>query len=195
LKTFAIILTNLISLSTLGQSTKNDTCITNENSETKVNKLTYPFNNVGKILLVKYKFGTASDKQNLNKWDTTGTGRILPKKGKIVDTTEYSSKFQLTDKGMDSLIKIINLSSVDNAAFEAIFGEPANAILFIDNKGKIIEYIIIGFGQFGNSINYTQMTSSAKINLGYWCSIKGQMLVEFFQKRGVEPVILKSKPD
>jgi len=188
MKIITIILTNLIFISTLSQTTVNDDCFTNNNPKTKVTNFTYPFNKANRILIVKYK---AAAVQNINRWDTTNTGRTFPKKNDDIDTTNFLSKMQLTDKGIDSLIEIINQRSKDNKIFEGIFGEPSNAILFIDNKEKVFEYVVVGFAQVDKLKHYTEMTSSIAVNLGWWCSDKGQILVDFFQKRGVETVIRK----
>jgi hypothetical protein len=183
-----ILLINVIVTSTFGQATTNDFCFTNNNPKTKFTKLTYPFNKAENILIVKYKATAVQGKPNIFSWDTA---KIIPKKDNILDTTKFLAMQQLTNNGIDSLLKIINQVSKNNLAMEGIFVEPSNAILFIDKKGNIFEYIVICFAKVDNLIDHTEMTSSSKVNLGQWCRDKGKMLLDFFQQRGVDTVVIK----
>jgi hypothetical protein len=188
MRIIVIILTTLFFTSAFGQATTNDNCFTNNNPKTKVTKLTYPFNKAERILIVKYKAVAVQGKPNTFSWDTV---QIIPKKDNSIDTTKFISKQQLTNNGTDSLLRIINQRSKYNLGVEGSFVEPSNAILFINNKGCIFEYIVVCFYQIGKLESYYEMTSSPKINLGSWCNEKGKMLIDFFQKRGVETVITK----
>jgi hypothetical protein len=186
MKLFFLILTNFILASTFGQTDTSENCVTNNNSKTKVTKLTYPFSKAEKILIVQYDAATVRGKTDIFSWD-------IPKRGSDIDTTKLLAKHQLTNNDIDSFLKIINQGSKYSTAFEAAFGEPSNAILFFDNTGKLFEYIVVGFGYFYfDKLNhYTAVTSSAKVTLGFACSDKGQMLIDFFQKRGVKTFIRK----
>jgi hypothetical protein len=188
MRTVFIILTNFIFSSTFGQAITNDNCYTDNNPKTKVTKLTYPFNKAERILIVKYKAAAVQGKPNIFSWDTV---QIIPKKGNIIDTTKFLAAQQLTNDGTDSLLKIINQKSKENLAMEGIFVEPSNAIIFIDKKGNIFEYIVICFATVDKLIDHTEMTSSSKVNLGQWCRDKGKMLLNFFQQRAVDTVITK----
>lgn len=181
-----IIFTNLIITTTFGQSAANDHCFTDNNPKTKVTKSTYPFNKSDRILIVKYKAAAIQGKPNIFSWDTV---QIIPKTGNVIDTTKFSAKYQLTNSGTDSLLKIINQRSKDKLAMEGIFAEPSNAILFIDKKGNVFEYIVICFAMVDKIIDHSDMASSSKVNLGQWCKNKGKMLQGFFQERGVETVV------
>jgi hypothetical protein len=186
MKTIFTILSTLILVSVFGQTTTNDNCFTNNDPKTKVTKITYPFNKTERILIVKYKSAAVQGKSNLFSWDTV---QIIPHNGKIVDTTKFLTKQQLTKNGIDSLFKIINQRSKSNLGMEGIFVEPSNAIIFIDKTGTVFEYIVICFAKVDKLIEHTDMTSSKRVNLGQWCSDKGKMLFDFFQQRGVEPVV------
>jgi hypothetical protein len=186
MKTTFAILANLIFISAFGQTIINDNCFLNNNPKTKVTKLSYPFNKAERTLIVKYKATAVQGKPNLFSWDTVHT---IPHNGKIVDTTKFLSKQQLTSNGIDSLLGITNQRSKSNLVTERIFVEPSNAILFIDKNGNVFEYIVICFTKVTNLIEHTDMTSSSRVSLGKWCSDKGKMLFDFFQQRGVEPVV------
>ena len=183
-KTIVLILTNFILTATFGQTDSNENCVTNYNPKTKVTKFTYPFSKAEKILIVKYKTATVQGKPDVFSWD-------IPKKGTDIDTTRFLANYQLTGIDIESLLGIINQGSKYQSKFEAALGEPSNAILFFDNTGMVFEYIVVGFGffYFDKLNHYTEVTSSAKVTLGLACSDKGQMLIDFFQKRGVETII------
>jgi hypothetical protein len=181
-----IFFTNLIFTAIFGQTSTSDNCFTNNNPKTKVSKLSYPFNEAKRILLVKYKASAVQGNPIIFSWDTV---QIIPKKAGIIDSTIFLAKQQLTSNGIDSLLRIINQRREDNIIEEGIFAEPSNAILFIDKKGNIFEYIVICFAKVDQIITHTEMTSSSKVNLGQPCKNKGKMLQDFFQKRGVETVV------
>lgn len=190
MRTSLILIASLILTSTYGQTRTSDNCFTNNNPKTKVTRQTYPFSKAEKILIVKYKAAAVQGKPNIFSWDTVS---IIPKNGDKIDTTQFVAKKQLTNKGVDSLLKIINQRSKDNPGAEGIVVEPSNAILFIDKKGNIFEYIVICFAQVGSLRDYTPMSNSTFVSvyLGGWCNQKGQLLTDFFLKRGVDIVVTK----
>ena len=182
-----ITLISFIITEAFGQTTINNNCYTNTNPKTIITRNIYPFNKADRILIVKYKALAVQGKPNLFSWDTV---QMTPKTTNQIDTSKFLAKKQLTKTGVDSLLKIINKRSKSNIAIEGIFVEPSNAILFLDKKGNIFEYIIICFSQIDTLRNYTEMTSSpAKVNLGFWCKDKGQMLTDFFINRGIDIVV------
>lgn len=186
MRTVFTILASFIMTSIFGQATTIDQCFTDNNPATKVSRLTYPFNKAERIVIVRYNAAAVQGQPDIFSWDTVP---IIPQKAGVIDTTKFLARQQLTEKGIDSLLKIMNQRSKENPAMESIFAEPSNAILFIDSKGQIFEYLVICFADLNKTIIHSEMAGSSEINLGHWCKNKGRMLQDFFEKRGVETVV------
>lgn len=182
MKSIITILASLILTPAFGQKQTEKHCFTNNNPKTKITRQHYPFNRAKRILLV------TGDQGRSNLFISDSAQLIVPKKANRIDTTRFIAKHQLTDNGIDSLIKIINQRDKDDLIMEPFCTEPYNAILFIDKEGNIFEYIALCFRNSGKNIDYSEVGPPA-VNLGSWCSNKGTMLADFFQRRSIKTII------
>ena len=150
MRTIFTIFANIILTVAFGQKIIDDNCFANQDLKTKITRQTYPFNIADRILLVKYKALAVQRNPNYFSWDTV---QIIPKKDGKIDTTAFLQQQQLTQRGVDSLLTIINQRSKEDLSVEQVFIEPSNAILFVDKQGNIYEQIVVCFTQFDKLID------------------------------------------
>ena len=157
---------------------RNHNCVKRTNKPFTVRLKKYPFNLASQIQFVSFKGGVDTSKyQDMKDIDS------LPR---LNDTICYSKLVEvksLTFAQVDKLTALfynygyggpVYIGSISQCYF------PRNAILFLDNSGKVFEFIEICF----HCHNTKQ--SSDKISLGQLCDQKMEMLRAIFKQVGVE---------
>ena len=142
----------------------------------------YPFNLSAQIQFVSFQRGVYLINNEIVRQDSLPriNDTILYAKLTEAKTITYSQVDMLTDifynYGFRGTIYKIS---------EAACYNPRNAILFLDNKGKVIDFIEICFECRKTS------ESSDKVSLGEMCDQKFEMLFKLFKKVGIEYGITK----
>lgn len=142
----------------------------------------YPFHSSAQIQFVSFPGGDYLTDGEVVREDS------LPR---INDTILYSKLTEvktLTYPQVDKLSNIIYnygyRGTIHTMSVAACYN-PRNAILFLDNKGKVVEFIEICFEC--NRI----LESSERISLGEMCNQKLEMLLDLFKNVGIEYGISK----
>lgn len=160
---------------------RNHNCIKKNATSFTTRLKKYPFNLSSQVQLVSFKRDTINSKQ----------GDIRDSLPRMNDTICYSKLYEvknLTLVQVDQLTDILynyGYSGPIHIGYSSNCYIPRNAILFLDNNGKVIEYIEICF-----ECSETRQSSS-KISLGDMCEQKMEMLKGFFKKVGVEYGVTK----
>ena len=161
---------------------RNHNCIKKNITSLTARLKKYPFNLSAQIQFVSFQGGVYLINNEIVRQDS------LPR---INDTILYSKLTEiktLTYPQVDKLTDIFYNYGFRGTTFkisEAACYNPRNAILFLDNKGKVIEFIEICFECQKTS------ESSDKISLGDMCDQKLNMLFDLFKKVGIEYGITK----
>jgi len=138
----------------------------------------YPFNIASQIRLVSYLAQPLS-KDNPEILSHTG----LPIENDTICYSKLNEIVTLRLGQIDTLTDILYNVGFRGPTFiitSIQCYEPRNAILFIDSKGKTVEYIEICFG-----CDKTR-ESSEKIPVGEFCKQKFEILRKYFLKAGVK---------
>ena len=175
LKLFLTILCS--SLSAFGQKSseektadKNSVCNYKNTYSTQDRNSFYPFNQASKILLISFD-------------DPNVVVNSLPVNNKILDSSKVKEIKSLTVNEINNLSDILYNNSFINNKFPKIANEascynPRNAILFINEKAEVYDYIEICFTC--NRIEF----SSKKIKVWDNCTQKNNLIKEFFKSMG-----------
>ena len=166
----------------LEEEERNHNCIKKNITSLTARLKKYPFN-----LSAQIQFVSFPDKVYLT------DNEILRKDSfpRINDTILYSklTEFKtLTYPQVDKLTELFYNYGFRGTTYkisEAACYNPRNAILFLDNKGKVIELIEICFECHKTS------ESSDKVSIGELCDQKLEMIFELFKKVGIEYGITK----
>jgi len=129
----------------------------------------YPFNKAAQVMLISFDVDEG-----------------IPVKSNRLNEQEITEKVVLSHKDIDSLTNIFY-----NIGFTPLKGaqpyanltscyEPRNGVLFLDDNGKVFEYLEMCFAC------KRQVNSSKKINDGEYCSTKFDLLQLFFNKAGIK---------
>lgn len=151
----------------------NMTCVhRNKLTETKRAAI-YPFNKAKKVMLMSF-----NDKD----WRLD----YFSKTPKITDISIAKTSKELTKSDINKLTDLFynygykKMEWVKTMVEEKDCPELKNAILFIDEKGKIFEYIALSFGC--DEVEF----SSQKVSYGDDCNTKKELLKQFFISNGIE---------
>ncbi len=153
----------------------NHHCVKRKNDQFNIRIKNYPFSMATQIQLVSFKSDYKNEDSLPRINDTICYSKLME-----IKSITFSQVDKLTDiffnYGYRGPVHLGSLASCYN---------PRNAILFLDDKGKVFEYIEICF-----ECNETKK-SSEKISLGQMCDEKMGMLKDFFKTVGVEYGITK----
>lgn len=161
---------------------RNHNCIKKNVTELSDRLKIYPFSLSSQIQFVSFPQGVYLTDSDIFGEDSLIkiNDEILYSKLNEIKTISYLEVDKLTDifynYGFRGKIYTMSLAGCYN---------PRNAILFLDNKGKIIEFIEICFECQRVS------KSSDKVSLGEMCDQKLDMLFELFKEAGIEYGITK----
>jgi hypothetical protein len=150
----------------------NSQCVHSEKLTAKKRLSFYPFNKATKILVISY-----NDKNKIQ--------NSIPLKNKQIIFSEIRELDSLPKSQIDSLTNILfNTGYKSKSKFRVIEDKkcynPRNAILFLNKKNEVFEYIEICF-----ECN-KRVLSSEKIKDGEYCNEKFDLLWSFFQSMGIE---------
>jgi len=160
----------------------NNSCIKKFNKSFTNRLKNYPFNISTQVQFVSFISTMTEDGEKINFNDSLPrlNDTICYSKLHEIKTLTFSQVDKLTDifynysyKGNSNTIKSLSCYN------------PRNAILFLDNKGKVIEFIEVCF-----ECRKTE-ESSDKISLGDMCEQKIYMLKNLFKKVGIEYGVIK----
>jgi len=164
MKIFFAIISLLIALGSFGQDKKYD-CFKRNNFTFKQRLNNYPFNITKSVMLISFE----------------DTSNYLPLK------TSPFSKFKetksLNSVQIDSLTNLLYNFGVKGSTFKytpAACYVPRNAILFLNSKGKVFEFIEICF-----ECHRTRV-SSKRIDDGISCNQKFNILKSYFIRQGIK---------
>jgi len=127
----------------------------------------YPFNTTSKVVFVSFE----ESESELN-YKNKSVGDFKFKEVKILETSQ-----------IDSLIDLLYNISVKGNVFKFTprsCYSPRNAILFLNSKNKIFEFIELCFEC------YRTRTSSPQINDGIACDQKFNLIRAYFKKQGIQ---------
>lgn len=162
-----------VTMSNSSSFSDNMSCVhDNKFPEAKRNAL-YPFGKAKKVLLISF-----NDKD----W-RLGYFSETPK---ITDLSVAKTSKELTKNDINKLTDLFynygfkKMELVKTMVEEKDCPELKNAILFIDDKGKIFEYIAFSFGC--DEVEF----SSRKVSYGDDCTTKKELVKEFFISKGIE---------
>jgi hypothetical protein len=148
---------------------RNQNCIKSKHYSFSARLKTYPFNLSSQIQLVSFKNDCCEGSLPI-----------------INDTIQYSKIIEVKTlllQQVDNLTDILynyGYRGPTNTISASSCYIPRNAILFLDSKGNVIEFIEICFQCRGTR------ESSRKIDIGEMCEQKFDMLRAFFKKAGIE---------
>ena len=164
------------------QEERNHNCVKKNITPLTARLKKYPFNLAAQIQFVSFQQGVYLTSSEILRQDS------LPK---INDTILYSKLTEvktLTYPQVDQLTNIFFNYGFRGTTYkisEPACYNPRNAILFLDNKAKVIDFIEICFECRNTS------ASSDKVSLGEMCDQKLDMLFDLFKKFGIEYGITK----
>ena len=134
----------------------------------------YPFNKANKILLISYD-------------DTTVTQNTTPVKNRKLDITQVRESLVLNDLQIDSLTKILYNVGVKSTDYWFQLADPGlkcynprNSVIFLDGKGRVIDYIEICFECHQDRL------SSKRIKNWASCESKFELLQDYFYWTGLK---------
>jgi len=146
----------------------------------------YPFDKANAVLIVSFNYSVVETyiitPNNKDSTAIYSEGR-LPIKDDTLSYADLAEKFKLNEKQIDSLTNILfNYDYKGKIEFEltSLCFDPHNAIVFLDNNGKMFEYIEICF--LCDRIN----VSSEKIKTGNFCHGKYELLKTYFRQIGLK---------
>ncbi len=168
------------------QSLKNNDegiCLRTHNYKLIERLTNYPFDKAKAILFVSFNYSKPGN-YLIEKNDTIeiyieGT---LPIKNKNLSYQDLLENIRLSDENIDSLTRILynydysvnNLSELNRNCYD-----PHNAIVFLDEKGKMFEYIELCF------LCDNHKLSSPNLKTGNFCQGKYEMLKNYFRELGL----------
>jgi hypothetical protein len=169
------------------QEERNHNCIKKNITSLTSRLKKYPFNLSAQIQFVSFKGGVYLIDNKIVRQDS------LPRINDSILYSQLTEVRTLTYPQVDKLTDIFYNYGFRGTTYiisEAACYNPRNAILFLDNKGKVIEFIEICFECKKTA------ESSDKVTLGDMCDQKLDMLFELFKKVGIEYGITKGvRPD
>ncbi len=144
----------------------------------------YPFNVASRIVFGSFEHGTYLLSGHMEEQDNkpVGNDSIIYSKLKEVKTVTRFQIDQLTD-----LFYNYGYKGPLSSFSEAGCYMPRNAVLFLDERGKIVEIIEICF-ECGK-----MYASSDKMSFGEMCDQKMEMLFNLFRKAGITYGITKGR--
>ncbi|WP_131536535.1 hypothetical protein [Pedobacter nototheniae] len=133
----------------------------------------YPFNKTNRISIISFDNPV---------FEISGE---IPVKNGILDKSLVKEKRNLSDTEINNLTDLLYNYGYRSKKYGVLISkgacyDPHNAILFFNEKGKVIEYIEICFDCLG------QRTSSRKIKTGENCIEKFALLRGFFSSLGIK---------
>lgn len=136
-------------------------------------KKKFPFNEFKTIRLVSFKREKEEDE------------RKIPKTNRQVDFQKMFENVLLSDDNESTLLDILfnynnDLKNEDISWEAASCYEPRNAIVFVDNKGKVLGFIEVCFDCKQYVIEPKNMA------IGEFCDEKFDRLKEIFDKSGIK---------
>jgi hypothetical protein len=151
-------------------------------------------NNYNRACTFKYKFSSEERKKNYP-FNIAANIKLvsfyckedgicgMPGKKGLIDESKFLESRILDSSQVNTLTHILfNYGYVGEFDFEtsSLCWEPRNAILFLDQKGKIIEYLALCF----HCKNYE--ASNPKIQIGEECLGKYDLLAGLFWRAGIK---------
>ena len=155
---------------------RNHHCVKKTNTPFKTRLKHYPFNISTQIQLVSFPGGV-----DTSKWKDMTNIDSLPRLNDTVCYAKLKEVKALTLSQIDKLTDIFynyGFGGHVHIGYIRCF-RPRNAILFLDNSGRLVEYIEVCF-----ECNNTK-ESSQKISLGQMCTEKMSMLRDYFKHVGI----------
>lgn len=145
----------------------------------------YPFNKAKEIKIISFtNINIIRDSLIVETQDE------IPKTNGKIDLSKVKEIETLTSSDIDELSDIFyNFGYKENPKIQVNIKcyEPRNAILFLNEKGEIFEYIEICF-ECKKTVE-----SSKKISLGEMCNQKLEMIKQIFKKRNIKFGIIDEK--
>ena len=186
----------LYAVSTVGQNVNGDNlsrpslknndegiCLRTHNYELTERLTNYPFNKAKAILFVSFIYSKPGnyliEKNDTIEIYTEGT---LPIKNKNLSYQDLLENIKLSLENIDSLTKILfNYDYSASIQSEQISNcyDPHNAIVFLDESGKMFEYIELCF------LCDNHKLSSPNVKTGNFCQGKYEMLRNYFRELGL----------
>jgi hypothetical protein len=164
------------------QEERNHNCVKKNITSLTFRLKKYPFNLSTQIQFASFQQGVYLTSNEIVGQDSFPriNDTILYSKLTEVKTLTYPQVDKLTD-----IFYNYGFRGTTYKISEAACYNPRNTILFLDNKGKVIEFIEICFECRKTS------ESSDKVSLGEMCDQKLDMLFDLFKKIGIEYGITK----
>lgn len=164
------------------QEERNHNCIKKNILSLTTRLKRYPFSLSAQIQFVSFQQGVYLTSNEIFRQDSSTkiNDTILYSKLTEIRTLIYPEVDRLTD-----IFYNYGFRGTIYTMSEAACYNPRNAILFLDSKGKVIEFIEICFECLKTS------ESSDKVSLGEMCDQKLSMLLDLFKKVGIEYGITK----
>jgi len=161
---------------------KNSHCMHRDKYSTAQRKLFYPFNRTEFVSLISFQ-DTISEFSS-----------HLPVKKGILDSKMVKEEIRLSKADIDKLTDLFFNYGYISQKYGVIIDrmacyDPHNAILFFNEKRKVIAYVEICFDCLGMKF------SSKKINTGENCTEKFSMLKDFFISKGIKFVSIDHTDD
>lgn len=157
----------------------------------------FPFNKYKKVVLISFEWPEPQDKIII---DSLGKRHYIADTIPDLDTKEQLQKFyksitkeekSLNSTQLNQLTNVLyNIGVKSNKSYHGIRNvetsyscyDPRNAILFLDEKDILAEYIEFCFECHGRRV------SSEKIKLNTFCNQKYDILKKFFKSAGIKYV-------
>jgi len=152
---------------------KNSQCMHRDKFSAEQRKLFYPFNRTEFVSIISFQ-DTISEFSS-----------HLPVKKGILNSGLVKEEIRLPKADIDKLTDLFFNHGYISKKYGVIINrmacyDPHNAILFFNNKRKVIAYIEICFDCLGMKF------SSKKIKVGENCTEKFSMLKNFFTSKGIK---------